>query len=80
MLDACVTRWTVTRLPLCAADLFIPSPGEAGQEYPLPYQQRGPGQDSDYRSGAAHQSDRGETAGSHRAKPLIQQRPARLPK
>lgn len=61
----------LTRLASCAADLYF-SPGEAGQEYPLPYQQRGPGQDSDYRARAAHQPDRGETAdsGCSRAKPL----------
>lgn len=40
------------------------SPGEAGQEYPLPHQQRGPGQDSDYWAWSAHQSDRGERADS----------------
>lgn len=73
------TRWTSTRLASCATELFFffPSPGEAGQEYPLPDQQRGPGQDSDYRSGAAHQPDRGEPAdsGGCRAKPPIQQPP-----
>lgn len=49
---------------LLAADLL--SPGEAGQEYPLPYQQRGPGQVSDYQSGGAHQPDRGETTDTWR--------------
>lgn len=42
-----------------AADLL--STGEAGQEYPLPYQQRGPGQVSDYQSGGTHQPDGGKT-------------------
>lgn len=49
---------------LLADDLL--SPGEAGQEYPLPYQQRGPGQVSDYQSGGAHQPDRGETTDTWR--------------
>lgn len=43
------------------------SPGEAGQEYPLPHQQRGPSQGSDYRPWSAHQSDRGERELSHAA-------------
>lgn len=34
--------------------------GEAGQEYPLPHQQRGPGQESDYRPGGAHQWNGGK--------------------
>lgn len=42
-----------------ATDLL--STGEAGKEYPLPYQQRGPGQVSDYQSGGAHQPNRGKT-------------------
>lgn len=47
---------------LLATDLL--SPGEAGQEYPLPYQQRGPGQVSDYQSRGAHQPNRGKSCWS----------------
>ena len=55
------TMWNQLHSQCCWS--LLP-PGEAGQEYPLPHQQRGPSQDSDYWSWAAHQSDRGEWAKS----------------